>query len=252
MRWAGLRTAFATGWLMWSSGLVAAAPLSITLANAEWPPYIGETLPEHGLLSHLVVAAFEREGVQVRQLFVPNNRVLTGVRSGAYDGSYGWTQTVERARDMLFSEPLFTSRFVFYEHRAAPHPWRELGDLKGLNIGVTQGNYHGDVFEGMRAAGVLNVAAASSDVVNFRKLLAGHIDLFADDEVVGRSVLAQLFPGMQSKALAAQNHTLVSFPLYLVISRQNPQAQELIARFNRGLAALKASGAWQGLALEKP
>lgn len=242
--------------LLWAGvfGLAAAcqaapAPraLGVRLSNQEYPPYLGETLPGYGLLSRVVSAAFRLENVRVGYVFYPNNRALESARAGAVDGSLGWAVTPERQRDLLYSDTVMTLRMVFFQRAERTIAWRTLADLAPYRIGVTAGNSYSDEFARLQAGGLLHVESAADDLSNFRKLLVGHIDLFPIDAEVGSMLLARQFGVEQRRQLTFSARSFWSAEMHVVISRKSHDAVELVARFNRGLKRLRASGEYARL-----
>lgn len=68
----------------------ASAAESVRLTNGEWPPYLGERLPHHGVASRIVAEAFALEGIEVRWEFHPWARSLKMAGQGERDGSAVW------------------------------------------------------------------------------------------------------------------------------------------------------------------
>jgi polar amino acid transport system substrate-binding protein len=228
---------------LWFAMAVAAEPLlKITLSNDEWPPYLGENLPDHGFLSRLVKEAFARANVRVEYAFYPNNRALVLARSGSVTGSLGWAPSEERKKDLLYTQPVMYARMVFFERKKHPVGWNRLEDLHQIHVGVTTGNYYSDEFDRLVKAKAILIDEASSDELNLRKLLVGRIELFPVDYEVGNFLLAKEFSSGERSALSAQSKSFWSAPLHVVIWNRDPHAQELVERFNRGLKALHDSG----------
>lgn len=233
-------------------GLLSCAPawsderLSVSLTAADYPPLIDLRLPNGGLLTHIVAAAFRLTNVETHFLRMPNNRAIIGVISGTYEGSYGWAHNPERDRKLLYSEqPIYANRMVFFHRRGQEYPWKRLADLAAYQIGITLGNHYSDEFARLQAAGALKVQGAASDVINLRKLALGRIDLFPMQEDAGRFLVAhELAPGEQSQ-IVAQSVAFDTVPVYLVIRRSHPLARTLIERFDRGFRQLVDSGQLQ-------
>ncbi|MDE2430821.1 MAG: transporter substrate-binding domain-containing protein, partial [Burkholderiales bacterium] len=156
--------------------------LEITLTEQDYPPLILYGKPESGLLTDIVRESFRLAHVDVHFIEVPNNRAITGVMQGLYDGSYGWAHSAERDAKLLYSsKPVYSLRIVFFQRVGEHHPWTILSDIKNATIGITYGNHYSDEFSALVNTGVLQTDAAPSDVSNFKKLLKARIDLFPID-----------------------------------------------------------------------
>ncbi|UTH76060.1 ABC transporter substrate-binding protein [Chromobacterium sp. IIBBL 290-4] len=250
MRYHGLLLGILS-WAALAAAPVEAAPrLKITLSNQEWPPYMGQELPYDGILSRLVKEAFARGGVDVTFRYYPNNRTLQSARNGQVDGSFGWAPTEERKRDLLYTLPVLNARMVFFQRKDHKLEWSRWADLKGARAGVTVGNYYSDEFDAQVKSGVLTADTAPDDLINFKKLLAGRVDLFPIDLEVGRYLLAHHFTAQQANAVEAQGRSFWNAPLHVVIWRKHVKGQELVERFNRGLKALQDSGDFERLVTE--
>lgn len=241
MRWLKALLLCLTG-VMATSCLAAPGPMEITLSNQEYPPYMSETIPWYGLLSRVVVEAFQRENVKVHYVFYPNNRTLESARNGTVDGSPGWAITPERSKDLVFTDPVMNLRMVFFQRAGAEISWQTLGDLAPYRIGVTSGNTYSTEFSQLQAAGKLHVEPSPDDVANFRKLLAKRIDLFPIDSEVGNMLLIQHFHPEQRSQIYGQSRAYWIAEMRVAIWRKHPQAAELVRRFNLGLKLLHSSG----------
>lgn len=219
----------------------------ITLTLQEYPPYMGEKIPYQGLLTRVVLAAFDSQGIDVNLVPVPNNRAIEGARRGTYDGSFGWAKNADREKDLLYTNPVLALQMVFCHRSNEAYPWKKMSDLAPHMIGITSGNFYSDDFTQLQKSGVLKVEAIATDQANFKKLLAGHIDLFPIDAEVGPYLMAMHLSKAERAKIECQKKAYWEAPLHVVINKKNPNAERWIAAFNAGLAKLEKSGQLQQL-----
>ncbi len=222
--------------------LAAEAPLTVTLSNQDYAPYMGEKLPYGGILSRLVSEVFRRGNVKVRYNWYPNNRAIQLARSGQVDGSVGWTPNEDRQRDLLFSEQVVPFNMVLFQRIGEHYPWQTLADLAPFRFGITAGNFYSDTFTRLQDKGVLKVEVAGDDVTNLRKLAAGRIDLFPMETESGMLTTRLNLPPSLASRIIPQTREYWSTPLCIAIWKGHPKAEELVRRFNRELHKMKETG----------
>lgn len=220
--------------------LQAAEPVRLT--NGEWPPYLGETLPHHGVASRIVAEAFALQGIEVRWEFHPWARSLKMAEQGQRHGSAVWFHSPEREQRFHISEPVLESGYYLFHRTDLVFDWSEIEDLRGLRIAVTRGFDHGEAFQRAEAAGELQVTQLTSDELGLRQLLAGRFDLFPVDKVVGFDLLHQKFSAAERQRLTFHPKPLRSASMHLLLSREVAGNAELMQRFNQGLKQLRDSG----------
>ncbi|WP_243405453.1 substrate-binding periplasmic protein [Solimicrobium silvestre] len=217
--------------------------LKITLTEQEYPPLIIHGNGTEGVLTEIVRESFKLAKVEAVFTSVPNNRAITGLMQGLYEGSYGWAHSRERDAKLIYSsKPIYFLRIVFFQRSGEGLEWNSLTDLAQYTIGVTMGNYYSDEFESLSASGALHTDPAPSDISNFKKLLIGRIHLFPIDQDVGLFLLKNNFSQEERKKITFQRKAISIIPVYLVVRRNLPQAQELRDRFDQGYQQLADSG----------
>ncbi len=226
----------------WGSDTAKLEKLKINLTAQYYPPYInGEN--NDAFLTKIVLTAFKLGNVDVSQSEVPNNRAISGVTQGLYEGSYGWGYTEERASKLLYSnKPIYSLRIVFFQRVNELYNWEKLNDLHAYTLGAVQGNFYSDEFTRLQNRGELIVDYAPSDVSNFRKLLSGRVDLLPIDLDTGNYILQKHFRVEERHKLIAQVKPLSVVPVYVVTNKNLPQAKELMQRFDLGFQQLSESG----------
>ena len=249
-------TCWATSWCpgLWALALLvvvlpclvqlapACAAQPLRLASGEWPPYFSEQLRHYGVGSHIVSEAFALEGIEVEYGFFPWKRSLRLAREGVWDGTLGWEPSAERERFFYISDRVWQAPWVFFHLKSSPFDWQDFGDLAEVRIGGTLGYiYSQELFEAERA-GKLHIERTVSDRLNLRKLASGRIDVFPQLVDIGYYQLRQLFDADTLRRFTHHRKPLGSHLDHLLLTRADPRNAELIRVFNRGLAALKASG----------
>ena len=214
----------------------------IRLTNGEWPPYLGEQLAHSGVASRIVAEAFALEGIAVDWEFHPWARSLRLAEQGKRDGSAVWLSSAERESKFFISDPVVESGYYLFHRKNHAFDWNDVEDLRGLRIAGTRGYDYGEAFERAEAAGELEVARLTGDEQGLRQLLAGRVDLFPVDKVVGFDLLYQKFSAAERQRLSFHRKPLRSDSLHLLLSREVPGNAELMRRFNRGLKQLRDSG----------
>jgi polar amino acid transport system substrate-binding protein len=219
-----------------------AAAESVRLTNGEWPPYLGEQLPHYGVASRIVSEAFAHEGIEVQWEFYPWARALHLAEKGQRDGSAVWLYSPEREQSFYISDPVVESGHQFFHRKSRHFDWQTIDDLAGLRICVTIGYDYGQAFQTAEAEGRLQTRRVTSDEVCFRQLLAGRVDLFPIDKVVGYAMLYAHFSNADRAQLSVHHRPLRSDPLHLLLSRKVAENAERIRRFNLGLTKLRQNG----------
>ncbi|WP_108652043.1 substrate-binding periplasmic protein [Dongshaea marina] len=224
--------------LLWAPG--AQADGTVRLASGEYPPYLSDSLPHDGLISHIVTSAFATQGVKVKYGYFPWKRTALLVKMGHWDGSPGWLWSEDRAEDYWFSEPVIIGKGVFFFLKDSPaknFEWQSYADLKGLKVGTTLGYHYGEAFHQAQRDGMIQVSARQTNLDNFLRLLDGKIDLFPLDKCVGLYVLHKNLPGRvdlfgyASKPMNTDEYRVI-FP------KVKQSSKALLATFNQGLKQL--------------
>lgn len=216
----------------------AAEGNSLTLVVDNYPPYIDEQLPGQGLLTELVVAAFQSQGITTRLQFKPWQHIRKAATAPQH-ASFLWFKEQELEQDWLFSDPVVQLRQVLISQASQALQPERLDQLRPYRIGVTQGYYYGPQFEALKPE--FRLTTAVSDYQSLLLLVQGHVDFILMDPIVAHQ-LSQSFPQQTVKLRVLSKPVLTAKPAYLVCSRNYLPCHGIIQQFNRGLALQQKNG----------
>ena len=234
---------------LFALGAQAAEPpaRTVELATTEWPPYIGQELPEHGYVHVLVTHAFAREGYEARIRFYPWARALALAREGKVAGLMPEYFDASRTSEFAYSDGFPGGPVGFFARRdrrlklpptLATKPAAALATLKHLRFGVVRGYLNAPAFD---TAPGLRREEARDDLTNLRKLYHGRVDAIVIDRHVAEYLLRTAVPEF-AKELEYLEPPLAQHQLYVAFSRTAPNHEAMLKAFNDGLARLETSG----------
>jgi polar amino acid transport system substrate-binding protein len=225
----------------WIGCTSALASDVVNLAIGEWPPYTSEADAHSKLLEKVVVAAFKLEGLDVKFSYFPWKRSYLKTRDGSFDGTFPWSRTPERENHFLFNKlALVTDQSVYFHLKSTPFDWATMDDLKQYKVGVTSGYKNEAVYKTQQIV----ADAAPSEELNFKKLIAGRIDVYETSKIVGYSTIKKTLSPDQAARFTHHPKVAEENDYYILFSRAIPNGQTLADRFDSGLRKLKASGAY--------
>jgi polar amino acid transport system substrate-binding protein len=173
-------------------------------------------------------------------------RCYSLVVRGRVWAAFPYSYTEERTKDVLFSDTLgeSTTRF-FYYGQDTPYQYNTLDDLKAYTIAGVKGYFYEDAF----ARAGLNVSYTTDETSALKRLAAGRVDLMPLNELVGWSLIKELFPDEVDR-FGTLETPYDTNELKLIVSKTYPDAQDYLQRFNAALQQVKAGEAYQQI-LEK-
>lgn len=231
-------------------GLLLVAPVLaarhdrlVRLATLEWPPYNSAALPDGGLNTALVRAAFARAGYRLQVVPMPWGRAVDkGQRDPAFDGYFPVYLASEVRRDCFLSARAGESPVGLARLDAASFYAARVEDLVRYRVGVVQGYHNTEAFDANVRSGLQQVDSAGSDEQNLLKLLHRRVDL----AIIDRNVLRWLLlhsPRLQPAAASVQflEPPLQVQGLYICFKRSR-DGQRLADAFAGGLRGLDGEG----------
>ncbi|WED23947.1 transporter substrate-binding domain-containing protein [Vibrio sp. JC009] len=219
----------------------------ITIATGHLPPLYCEIAPDNGRVLNIVRAAFDAVGIQVNYDFMPWPRVNYHAKSGKKDASCCWFNQEERAEHALYSEGVYAYNYSFYYLKKTDFDWDSIEDLKGFQLGGTEGYSYTPEFTAAEKAGVINVKRTSSDLKNFRMLLAGRIDAFPVNVDYANYVLkTEMSPEDVHRFTHHPNPLRVDY-VHLVFPKQNEKSARLQEAFDQGMQIIHANGVYKAI-----
>ncbi len=212
---------------------------TITMAIGEWAPYTSKTDPNGKLAEVLVQEIYKRVGIEVEFTYYPWKRSFELTKSGKFAATFPWLQIEERKPMFIFpKESLYQQKEVFFHLKDLDFKWETDEDLKQYRIGGVLGYAHVKLLEDKG----LTLDIITSDEQNFKKLLARRIDLFSSSFIVGYTLINKLFEPSRAALFTNNPKPLTKDDMFLLISRDIPNGQELADQFDKGIKELKASG----------
>ena len=226
---------------------IANASESLVVASGDWAPFQGKDIDKNGFASEVVRHAFHHSKVKVTFKYFPWSRSLEMTKSGKTDATFLWGYNKEREKDFLYSEKIVDVSYVFFSLKNTQFDWKGIEDLKNYKIGVTAKYSYGEDFDKAVKSKKLKVATVPKDLLNFRKLLAGRIQVFPNELNAGYDLIKKNFSPKEVERFTHHQKPLRNAPHYMLFSKKSKKARSLLKAFNEGLAKLKASGEYQKL-----
>lgn len=220
----------------------ALADKSVLLVTNEYAPYVTGVERRPGFFYEVVVAAFERVGVKADIQFRPWRRCAMLVEEGVAFGAFPYAKTRERSEYANFSDSIGECRNVFFylRGRLGDFDYTGLADLRRFSIAGTSGNYYEEIFKRAR----LRVDYAPGEASGVRKVWEMRTDLFAEDEMVGWTLINRIFPS--NKKMFGSTPTPWNInQQHIMVSVRYPGSRKLMERFNRGLKAIREDGTYR-------
>ncbi len=235
-----LRAVGLLGWLLVAQ---AGAGEKLRLVADLWPPFTDSTLLNGGLANDLVSTALKRAGYDTDCQQVPWARALNGVSEGRYDVLVNAWFSQERTRLGLFSAEYLLNRVRFLKRSRSSVEYRELYQLYERPIAVVRGYSYSPEFDSDE---MLEKVPVNDFSMAVRMVVAGRVDLAVEDEFVARFYLARESRAVRD-SIEFLPKSLSENSLHILVSLKNPHREEIVANFNREIAAMKADGSYDQL-----
>lgn len=236
-----LHLAFALiGLLLLTQG---AAAEKLRLVADAWPPFTDATLVNGGLATDIVSTALARAGYASDFEQVPWARALLGVGEGRYDVLVNAWYTDDRTKLGQFSGEYLLNRVRFLKRKDTPIEYNNLQQLHTYPIAMVRGYAYSPEFDG-------DVSLQKVPVHNFsmavRMVAADRVKLTLEDEYVARYYLARESSRVRN-AVEFLPRPLSENSLHILVSLKNPRHEQIVAGFDREIAAMKVDGSYQRL-----
>ncbi|AZD57546.1 amino acid ABC transporter, periplasmic amino acid-binding protein, putative [Pseudomonas chlororaphis subsp. aurantiaca] len=215
----------------------------LRLVADAWPPFTDATLVNGGLATDIVSTALARAGYASEFEQVPWARALLGVGEGRYDVLVNAWFNEARTQLGQFSSEYLVNRVRFIRRKDTPIEYTNLKQLHEYPIAVVRGYAYSPDFDSdpeLQKVLVHNFAMA------VRMLAADRVKLTLEDEYVARYYLARESPRVRN-AVEFLPNSLSENGLHILVSLKNPEHEQIVAKFDREIEAMKADGSYDRL-----
>lgn len=212
----------------------AIAETQINLATDPFPPYYYEEdgTPK-GIQFELAKTVFDKMDTEIKIKFMPWKRAMLIAEADKVDGLFGVVKTKERQKWLIYpEEPLMLVTATIFKRVDDPFVYKGVSSLKDKTVGVIKGYSYGEAFDNSK---LFKKEEVKSIGQNFRKLLAGRVDLVAGYSVVGKHILKSM--DLEDKIVSSQQAIHVT-PIYVSFTRK-PEHQKISEEYSRILKEYK-------------
>lgn len=220
-----------------------AAAEKLRLVFDIWPPFTDVTLVNGGLATDIVSTALARAGFASGYEQVPWARALLGVGEGRYDVLVNAWYNEDRKKLGQFSSEYLVNRIRFLKRKDTPLEYSNLQQLHAYPVAVVRGYAYSPPFDADTA---LQKVPVHNFAMAVRMLAADRVKLTLEDEYVARYYLARESAKVRS-AVEFLPKPLSENSLHILVSLKNPQHAQIVAGFDKAIAAMKADGSYDKL-----
>lgn len=236
---------------------VTTQPPSVRLLTAgDFAPFTDRALENGGLITEIVDASMRNAGVAEYSINWVNDwsSHLDPLLSNAMlDAGFPWYRpdcagdpTQYRCENFHFSEPMFEMLILLFTSTSNPIPFASDEDMIGRTLCRPAGYFTHDLDKNgrnwMKEAKITLVQPASvADCFNL--LTEGKVDAVALNEFTGRTAIQEL--ELDGLVEPVKSRPLSIEGLHVLVHKNHPNAEAVMAAINQGLAAIKQNGTYQ-------
>jgi len=229
------------------SATAIAADTVLPVGATEWPPfeYASPEGKSIGSDTEVIEHVLRRMGYAPDMKLQPWKRVETSGERGELAAVYSIIKTPEREKFFYFSDPISTSRTVFFKKKSLSLHWKSFDDLKAMRVATGAGYAYPEPFmdavKQKKFKSAEETFGATPELTNLRNLLLGRVDLAICEVSVCQYLIkthAPEFDGIDY----SPNVIGSVLTMHLGFSKKWLNAEGLTKEFNAELAKFSAAG----------
>ena len=209
----------------------------ITLVSDVWPPFTNVT-GEKSFANELVQEALKRQGVSSKTVIKTFDEVLKDLEGKESYGSAALWKTEEREKFLVFSEPFLQNQLMLVSRIGVEVNNLNREQLLGRRIGVVTGYAYNDSLTNDTN---ITLEYSETDQINMEKLFSGKVDYVLVDNLVVNYMLNYELQNIKD-LIVVSNAPYATKEMYFGISKNCPNAEEIITGFNLEIKKLITDG----------
>ncbi len=245
--------------------VVARAPRRALEANinlvtaGDFAPFTDQALPGEGLLTEVVHAAMQQspasDAYRVHWVHDWSSHLDPLMTSAMMDMAFPWYKpdcagdpSQYRCENFHFSKPMFEMLILLFVNTDRPIPFSTDSDMHGRTLCRPAGYFTHDLDRaGRRWISDELVTLEQPRTVKdcFDMLVAGTVDGVALNEFTGRAAVKDL--ALDGQVDVVQGRPISIEGLHVLVHKDHPDAQTLVAMIDDGLAAIQSNGQYQDI-----
>lgn len=223
--------------IFWACCQSSWASQPIELVSYELNPYIGQQLPHQGATAEIVKAAFAAASTTDIELdFYTAKRAQSSVQRGLKDALFPVVFNADMAKRYILSAPLPGIQPGLLRIKENGLALQQ--GAQGQTIGVVRGGLSSQLQAKYPQA---RIVVKEDNYTLLTMLMLDRLDFVFIDKFTAADLMVDQLPELIGK-LEFVESSIIPVNFHVAFSRQNPEAERLVAQFNKGLNQLQSSG----------
>lgn len=211
------------------------------ITGNDYVPYTDQRLPDGGFASEMIRDVLKEMGLSLTLRFLPWKRGFELTEAGEAMATFPYAPSVDRAKVMLFSEPLFTLKSMVFFNKENAFVYKNVDSLKGKTFCNPRGYVVYDEIREPLLRGEIKIEEPSDMASCARIVAAGRADFIITDTFTLQDVAMQ--SGVWDK-LATSDKIFTEKTNHLIIGKNTKGGAEFLEKFNTALRKYKKSPAF--------
>ncbi len=228
--------------------LLAQTGQPVRLATGDdYKPFTDQGLPQGGMITAIVDHIFKTMGYEPEIEFHSWSRGYDLSEQAVFLGTFPYVKTPERLEEFHFSDPLYTIVTRFFVRADADLVFERDADLKGLTVCKPLGYNLTDI-QVFLDQDIIKLQRPNTMESCFSMLRLGRVDLVPINEHVGWEVACHVSAG--EDLFRVLDKSLQEDGLHFIVSKQHPEALDILQRFNAALQNMSNDGSLDAIVNE--
>lgn len=216
----------------------------VKMATLNFEPFIWcEDNAVNGLYVDIIAKLFERIGKQYSIECFPWKRALYELKSGNADVLFAAVKTAEREKFAFYSRiPIRVGRYSIFTKKGRSFKFDDVSDLFGKTVAITRGHSVSVDFDNAVKRGDIKVIEVKTTKLGFKVLMAGRVDAYINDKIVGLFEADRL--SLISEITLLIKPVQESNPAYFLFSKTSDMSnkQKLLSEVDKQLELMWEDG----------
>jgi len=221
---------------------MAYAEPEVKLDANQSKPYWSKDMKGQGMCGEIVHAISKAAGIKSVLAFKPLKRMIEDDSNNDLGNPAFYMDNQEFAAIVPIAV-IHTAIFSYRPNHTKPVTIHSLQDLRGYKLGALKGTVVDR--SSFADAGIVFEESYSQESL-FKKLRKGRIDLVVEIDLVGRSVIEDIFPG-ESDAFTVARLPESESPIAILLADDQPDGRALGMLYRQGLQQIRDSGEYTAI-----